>query len=176
MRLSLFSPTKCFPFYAKISKKFYFPFIYFPISLLYGINMLSISSFISMLLLIVAGINIVKRKNRILAISCLVIVLSLLLCEGIKAFMEKEIIKTIFIGNVIINMIIPLLAFSSLFIVLKEKFVNSSRHNAITIMIYILIGIIMIDLQRSIIFSLLFTHICSIHIQKFMKVAYFSSR
>ena len=105
-------------------------FIYSPIGLLYGINMLSISSFISMLLLIVAGINIVKRKNRIFTISCLVIVLSLLLYEGIKAFMEKEIIiKIIFLGNVIINMIILLLTFSSLFIVLKEKFANFSRHN-----------------------------------------------
>lgn len=128
-------------------------FIYSPINFLHGINLSNMVSFVLMLLLILTGISIFKRKNRIVAILSMAIVSFLLLYEGIRKLITegKEIwaSKIIFIGDAVISAILLFLSFSSFLIILKEKFVKSQKHNPIVFMTFILAGIIMVDLKHS---------------------------
>lgn len=128
-------------------------FIYSPINFLHGINLSNMVSFVLMLLLILTGISILKRKNRIVAILSMAIVSFLLLYEGIRKLITegKEIwaSKIIFIGDAVISAILLFLSFSSFLIILKEKFVKSQKHNPIVFMTFILAGIIMVDLKHS---------------------------
>ena len=124
--------------------------IYSPLSFLYSIDILDIISFISLICLIVSGILIFKRKKRAFTLSTIVFLL-LFSYGSIQSLIHEKISPIILVSNALIFIFIIFLILCSVYLVLKERFIEGAKKlgKPVAIIIYIVIGIIIFYLKHS---------------------------